>query len=558
MASLKPGIVVTGASGFVGRHFIAATAGQYRLFCLARRSRREAGVPDHPDLRWTQVDIADWNTLRDVISCIKNNGGADFVLHLAGYYDFHNMENPEYDRTNVQGTRNVLKLARQLGVQRFILASSLAACRFPARGEQLTEDSPADARFAYARSKHRCEELARAEAGWFPTAIVRIAAVYSDWCEYPPLYMQLQTWLAGGWNARILGGKGESAVPYIHIRDLVRCFLRIMEKSGDLPRVGVYNASPDQVTTHGQLYEAATRYYFGETPPPIRLPRRLCGPGVFLRYWLGRLMGRTPFEAPWMTAYIDRQLTVDASRTRQILDWSTTPRLGLERRLLLLIDNLKSNGEAWRQRNEAALQRVARRPSFILAQQLEDSRELLVDRVQQVILDPASAHRFPSYQEMDATDFRWSLMLLLQVLVTATRSGERHLVRQFAQYSALRRLQEGVAQEQVQDCLLTTGRVIAEELLSRSQLEGLQQQVHDAVTLSFQLAADGVADMYELSPSSTEAGIRSLADQGWPEATADMQNLVRRLEDICQDTAPFLAWSQPSSPKPASEVPHVR
>jgi nucleoside-diphosphate-sugar epimerase len=85
-----PGIVVTGASGFIGRNFLEAVTGRYRLFCLARRSCSEAGIAPNDNMRWTQVDIAKWDTLRDVVDCIKDHGGADYVLHLAGYYDFSN------------------------------------------------------------------------------------------------------------------------------------------------------------------------------------------------------------------------------------------------------------------------------------------------------------------------------------------------------------------------------------------------------------------------------------------------------------------------------------
>ncbi len=295
-----PGLVVTGASGFVGRHFLASAAGRYRLFCLARRSRQEAGIMDYPDMQWTQVDVARWDTLREVIRCIKNHGGADYVLHLAGYYDFHNIENPEYERTNVNGTRNVLKMARQLGVKRFIFASSLAACRFPERDNPINEDTPADATFAYAESKFKGEQLILKDAEWFPSAIVRMAAVYSDWCEYPPMYVMLRTWLSECWNARILGGRGESAVPYIHIQDLLKLFHRIIEISEKLPRTAVYNASPNTIATHRELYEAATRYFYGETLPPHCMPKWLCRPGIGLRYWLGRLRGTPPHEAPWM------------------------------------------------------------------------------------------------------------------------------------------------------------------------------------------------------------------------------------------------------------------
>ena len=45
-----PGILVTGASGFIGRNFIEASMTNYRLFCLARRSQKEAGVPKHKNL----------------------------------------------------------------------------------------------------------------------------------------------------------------------------------------------------------------------------------------------------------------------------------------------------------------------------------------------------------------------------------------------------------------------------------------------------------------------------------------------------------------------------
>jgi nucleoside-diphosphate-sugar epimerase len=108
-----PGILVTGASGFVGRNFLKAVMGKYRLFCIARQSQKEAGIPKGENVRWTQVDIANWETLREVKRCIKQNGGAEYVLHLAGYYDFTNSPNQEYERTNVSGTRNVLTLAKE-------------------------------------------------------------------------------------------------------------------------------------------------------------------------------------------------------------------------------------------------------------------------------------------------------------------------------------------------------------------------------------------------------------------------------------------------------------
>ncbi|MBW2575395.1 MAG: NAD-dependent epimerase/dehydratase family protein [Deltaproteobacteria bacterium] len=102
MSEILPGIVVAGASGFIGRHFVIAVSGKYRLFCIARRSQKEVSIPYHKNIHWLQLDITNQKNLRNVFRYIKDNGGADYVLHLAGYYDFTMKENPAYEQ--IKGT----------------------------------------------------------------------------------------------------------------------------------------------------------------------------------------------------------------------------------------------------------------------------------------------------------------------------------------------------------------------------------------------------------------------------------------------------------------------
>jgi nucleoside-diphosphate-sugar epimerase len=535
-----PGLVVTGASGFVGRNFVASAAGRYRIFCLARRSQREARIPAYEHLHWTQVDVARWDTLREVVGSIKRLGGASYVLHLAGYYDFKMMEHPEYERTNVVGTRNVLKLAHQLGISRFLFASSLAACSFPDPGRVIDEDTPPDAPFAYARSKRAGEDLVREHTEWFPASVLRFAAVYSDWCEYPPLYVFLRTWLSKVWNARVLGGRGDSAVTYIHVQDLIRLIHVILERSDELPRFAIYNASPSRTASHGELYAAATRFFYGDEAVPRCLPRPLCELGVRLRWWLGQLRGSPPFEAPWMTQYIDKQLRVDASRTHAALGWQPTPRLDVTRRLLVLTENMKSHGDVWHERNEAALRRVANRPNLTIADALEDERETLVARIVAYVTDSAQGNRFGVYCEMDHDTLRWFITLILEVLRTAVRTRNRQLLRRYAQVIASRRRQEGNTCAQVLDLLETVGRIVTDTLRARADLAGMQQQIHDHVTLGFQLAADGVEDVFEAAeaPWPDTAGDSGLEI---PTSSAMLEQFVRELQDICGD--PLTIWS---------------
>ena len=536
MDTRLPGLVVTGASGFIGRHALSGFAGNYRLFCLARRSRREAGIPDYENMRWTQVDIARWGAMQQVVSCIKDNGGADYVLHLAGYYDFHNMEDPEYERTNVLGTRNVLKLSRLLDVKRFLFASSLAACPFPAAGETVTEDSAPTADFDYAHSKRAGEELVLEYAEWFPVSILRLAAVFGDWCEYPPLYSFLRTWLSRDWKARILGGRGQSAVTYIHIQDLLRLVDRVLERSDRLPREAVYNVSPSHVETHESLFRAATSYYYGDEVTPIFTPRWLAGLGVHIRWWLGQLTGKPPFEAPWMVHYIDRQLHVDASRTETALDWQPTPRLDVSRRLLIMIENMKSYGATWTMRNEAVLNRETSRPNLILYDILEEIRDELVVRIMAHITAPENSDRFCRYQDMVPETRRWFVMLVYQVLVAAVRTRERQIMRNYAQMIAVHRHREGFTADQVCDFLSTLGGIVEGALRDRDELAGMGQSIHDHITLTFQLAVDAVEDSYDMLNDHPEEFLAGVQGMDMPTTAGNLEHMVQHLESICEDT----------------------
>ena len=54
-----PTLVLTGASGFVGRHLLESLAAEYRIFGIARRSQIRCGAPVHPNITWFQVDIGE-------------------------------------------------------------------------------------------------------------------------------------------------------------------------------------------------------------------------------------------------------------------------------------------------------------------------------------------------------------------------------------------------------------------------------------------------------------------------------------------------------------------
>lgn len=360
----KPGLIITGATGFLGSRLIKELHPHYEIYAVGRRTPQESGALQGPGIHWFWVDIGYFEPLREVFYRIRQLGGADLLLHLAGYYDFTGEQHPEYLRTNVNGTRNVLELAIPLNLKRFFFTSSIAACPFPKPGEFITEDTPPTAPPPYSQSKRQGEEMLREYQDHIPSCIVRLAAIFSDWCEYEPLDNFLRTWCSHRWNARILGGRGLWAIPYLHARDLLLFYLRVIEKHNDLKSLEVLQGSPDGATTHLDLYRAATSCFYGAPRTPICMPKPLARVGIAMREQLGRLSGQMPFERSWMGEYIDLQLTVDASRTRRRLGWAPNPDLFILKRIPFMIQNMRQHPDEWKRRHDQWKQARGRQHQF--------------------------------------------------------------------------------------------------------------------------------------------------------------------------------------------------
>jgi len=278
------------------------------------------------------------------------------MLHLAGYYDFTGEEHPEYQRTNITGTRNVLELAVPLNLKRLFFTSSVAACPFPPPGGAVTEDTPPTAPPPYSRSKRVGEEMLFEYKDKIPSCILRLAAIFSNWCEYEPLYNFLETWFSGGlngWNSRILGGRGQWAIPYMHVRDLLQFCLKVVEKCDAVQPFSVLQGCPNGCTTHLELFREATRCYYGAARQPLYVPKPMARLGIVMREYLGRVTGQMPFERRWMGEYIDLKLNIDATRTHRRLDWQPRPDLDILKCVPNMVRNRQEYPEEWERRYQA-------------------------------------------------------------------------------------------------------------------------------------------------------------------------------------------------------------
>ncbi|HVN75981.1 MAG TPA: NAD(P)-dependent oxidoreductase [Thermoanaerobaculaceae bacterium] len=510
-----PRIIVTGASGFVGRHLLDEIKETHHIFGLGRRSQRACGAPVHPNIVWSQTDIADREPLTRVFEGIRAGGGADVLLHLAAHYDFTGEEHPEYWRTNVDGLRNVLELAKGLNLRRFVFASSVAACAFPKPGAALDEKSPPDGDHIYARTKRIGEQMVREYSGSFPTCIVRFAALFSDWCEYPPLFMFLETWLSRHWNSHVLGGRGESAIPYLHVRDVV-AFLRTVISNPELPeRNEILIASPDGAVSHRELFEASTLLNSGRRPRPILMPKLVATPGIYARYLAGRLLGDPPFERPWMASYIDLNMAVDASHSRDRLSWAPRPRLAILRRMPFLLENRKTDPIEWNRLNRAAMKVVELRVNLRIHHLLETHEEEIRTAFTERLVSPRSKVRLVHYERIPAHEHDWHHRLIMRSLMNSIRTREKAVFVSYCHDLAERRFAQGFTLDEVCYALTTLNLLCLRALAADPEAPDLEQ-LYDHITATIQFGIDEVQDVYEArGDRAVEAGAPPPEDLLW-------------------------------------------
>ena len=484
-----PSIVVTGASGFIGRHLLDALKDDYRIYALARRSQIRCGAPFHDNIIWHQVDIGYAETLHNVFREIQVSGGADIVLHLAAHYDFTGDEVDEYYRTNVEGLRNVLENCKWLKPKRFIFSSSVAACAFPPPGEALSETSPPDGDHIYAKTKALGEAMLAEYSESFPSTTVRFAALFSDWCEYPPLYMFLRTWLSKAWNRRMLGGKGISAIPYLHVKDAVSFLALLLARHDTLDDGEIVIASPDGSVSHEDLFTVATTYENEHAKPPLCTPKFMVLPGIYAMGLLGRLTRDEPFEKPWMAKYVDLQMTIDASRTRQRLGWQPRKRLSILKRMPFLIENRKYDRIDWTRRNRDAMKQVRVRPNLKIHSLLDKHKDEIAEA-----FTVALKEKYPSYKSITDQEHAWNHRQILRALRNAIRLRVKADFMAYCRELAERRLEQGFSGHELLGALETLNEVCLDVVHRDPDAEDMRPYTPTCISMTIQFGMDRAQD----------------------------------------------------------------
>jgi len=306
--------LVTGATGFVGAAVVRALikAG-VDVRVLARRDS------DFSNLQSFKIEHA-YGDLRDKASLRHALAECGQLYHVAAHYALWAKDPSIFYDVNVEGTKNLLQAAREVGAERIVYCSTIGAIGLPPDGGPGTEDTPVSlAQMAghYKRSKYLAEqEVLRMAKEGLPVVIVNPSAPVGEGDVKPtPTGQMIVDFMKGRMPAYI-----ETGMNIVDVDDVAAGHLLAMQKG----RIGERYILGCKNLLLREVFEILSRLT-GVKAPSLKLPRSAVLPLAYVNHWLANLTGRPPripLEGVKMAKY---KMHYDCSKAIRELGIPQTP-----------------------------------------------------------------------------------------------------------------------------------------------------------------------------------------------------------------------------------------
>lgn len=293
-------ILVTGATGFVGRALCDALANRGRSVTKAVR-RLVAG-----EAQDSVVTVGDIGSQTDWHAALN---GVEVVVHLAARV--HVMNEHEsgsaglYQEANVAGTEVLARAAAAAGVRRFIFLSTVKVNGESTSIEPFTENDAVNPQDSYAASKYEAEQLLRrisSETG-MEIVILRPPVIYGP--EVKANFLRMMQWVDTGFPLPLAAVHNQRSMLYLGnlVDALVTCIDHVAAAGNTF-----LLSDGEDVSTPGLIQRIAKA---------MGRPDRLWPCPVPLLRIMGGVVGKSE--------EIDRllaSLQIDSSKIRSQLGWT--------------------------------------------------------------------------------------------------------------------------------------------------------------------------------------------------------------------------------------------
>jgi UDP-glucose 4-epimerase len=298
-------ILVTGATGTVGPIIVQTLYETgYRVRTLSIDPPDNGLFPDDIDVRIG--DITDAATVKTAME------GISIVFHLAALLHITNpsqLQEREYTRINVIGTKTLVEAAIRAGVKRLVYFSTISVYG-QSNGRIITESTQPRPDTIYAKTKLSAERLvldALNKEGQPLGVVLRLGAIYG--ARVKGNYKRLVHSLAS--NRFFPIGKGDNRRTLIYDKDVG--LAAIISSQHSAAAGMIYNVTDGQLHTVNEITKAICRA-LGRNPPKFFLPLRPVKIAANLADGIAGLLGlSSPGLKDALSKYCE-DIAVDGSR----------------------------------------------------------------------------------------------------------------------------------------------------------------------------------------------------------------------------------------------------
>src|SRR6266404_3324635 len=275
-------ILVTGAAGFLGSHVtrqLVARGADVRV--LLRASSNNRAIADLP-LEYVTGDLRDPASLNRALAGVKR------VFHVAADYRLWSKRSQDIYDSNVGGTKNLLKAAKDAGVEQFVYTSTVAtiAVDRPELPNEKTETRLAEMVGHYKRSKWMAEtEVLDAAKAGFPAIVAMPTTPVGPWDWKPtPTGKLILDFLNGK-----MPGYVETGLNFVGVEECAAGHILVSEKGVVGER---YLLGSENLTLKAMLDILAK--ITGLRAPTRKISHRVALSVAYAETAFSRLIGREP------------------------------------------------------------------------------------------------------------------------------------------------------------------------------------------------------------------------------------------------------------------------